>query len=97
MTLCHRDWWQLHNEREKLRLAWAEFFQEYELLFCPLSASAAYPHDHEGDRADRTILVNGKPEPTTDQLFCAGLSCNVYLPYSVAPVGFTRSQLPCGL
>ncbi len=97
VTLCHRDWWQLHNEREKLRLAWAEFFQEYDLLLCPIAASAAYPHDHEGERADRTILVNGKPEPTTDQLFWAGLSCNVYLPSSVAPVGLTRSQLPCGL
>ncbi|HBI28474.1 MAG TPA: amidase, partial [Deltaproteobacteria bacterium] len=41
--------------------------------------------------------VNGKPEPITDQLFWAGLSCNVYLPSSVAPVGSTRSQLPCGL
>ena len=97
VTLHHRDWWQLHNEREKLRLAWAEFFREYDLLLCPAAASAAYPHDHEGERADRMIPVNGKPEPTVDQHFWAGLSCNVYLPSSVAPVGLTRSQLPCGL
>ena len=97
VTLHHRDWWQLHNEREKMRLAWADFFQEYDLLLCPAAASAAFPHDHEGERPDRTIPVNGGREPTTDQLFWAGISCSVYLPSTVAPAGFTKSQLPCGL
>jgi len=97
VTLFHREWWRYHTERQKLRFAWAEFFREYDLLLCPIAASAAFPHDHEGERADRTIPVNGKPEPTVDQLFWAGLSCNVYLPSTVAPVGLTRSGLPCGL
>ena len=97
VTLYHRDWWQLHNEREKMRIAWSNFFQEYDLFLCPTAASAAFPHDHEGERPERTIPVNGGHEPTTDQLFWAGLSCLVYLPSTVAPVGLTKSQLPCGL
>jgi len=97
VTLYHRDWWGLHNEREKMRQQWAAFFEDYDLLLCPTAASAAFPHDHEGLRADRTIPVNGGEEPTTDQLFWAGLPGVVYLPASVAPAGLTRSGLPCGL
>ena len=97
VTLSHRDWWQLHNEREKMRLAWADFFREYDLFLCPTAASTAFPHDHEGERPERTIVVNGRRELTTDQLFWAGISGVVYLPASVAPVGHTCSQLPCGL
>jgi len=97
VTLSHRAWWQLHNEREQMRLAWADFLHDYDLFLCPAAASAAFPHDHAGERSERTILVNGKQEPTTDQLFWAGLSGLVYLPASVTPVGLTRSRLPCGL
>jgi amidase len=96
-TLSHRAWWQLHNEREQMRLAWAAFFHEYDLFLCPAAASTAFPHDHEGERPERTIPVNGRRELTIDQLFWAGLSGLVYLPASVAPVGLTRSRLPCGL
>jgi amidase len=97
VTLTHRDWWKLHNEREELRQRWAAFFRDYDLLLCPAAASTAFPHDHAGERADRTIPVNGRPEPTTDQLFWAGLPGVVYLPATVAPVGLARDGLPCGL
>ncbi|MBT5850854.1 MAG: amidase, partial [Acidimicrobiaceae bacterium] len=53
--------------------------------------------DHSGERADRTITINGTQQPTTDQLFWAGWSCGVYLPATVAPAGLTRSGVPCGL
>ena len=97
VTISHRDWFALHNERELQRLAWARFFEDYDLLLCPIAASAAFPHDHEGERADRTIPVNGTPQPVVDQLFWAGWSCGPYLPGTVAPVGLTRSGLPCGI
>ena len=64
VTLSHRAWWQLHNEREQMRLAWADFFHEYDLFLCPAAASAAFPHDHEGERPERTIPVNGRRELT---------------------------------
>ena len=97
VTLRHRDWFAYHNERNRMCLKWAEFFQDYDLLLCPTAASAAFPHDQEGERADRTIPVNGGQEPTTDQLFWAGLSGVVFLPGTVAPAGLTKSGLPCGL
>lgn len=96
-TMHHKDWLALNEERGHFRLRWAEFFEEYDLLLCPAAASAAFPHDFEGERWERTIPVNGRPEPTTDQLFWAGYSGVVYLPSTVAPAGLTRSNLPVGV
>lgn len=80
-----------------MRLRWAEFFKEYDLLLCPAAASAAQPHDHKGERHERTITVNGRRVPTTDQLFWAGYPSVAYLPSTVAPIGLTRSELPVGV
>lgn len=97
ITMTYWEWSQWNAERESSRLAWNNFFDDYDVLLCPTAASTAYPHDHEGVRPDRTITVNGKEEPTTDQLFWAGWSCGVYLPGTVAPAGLTAAGLPCGL
>ena len=96
-AMLHRDWLRLNNRRHQLRLAWAEFFREWDVLICPAAASAACPHDHQGERHERTIMVNGKQVPTTDQLFWAGFSGVAYLPSTVAPAGFTRAGLPVGV
>ncbi len=97
MSMTHREWWQHHNRREAYRAEWARFFGEYDLLLCPTAASTAYPHDHAGTRATRTIPINGAPEPVVDQLFWAGWSCNSYLPGTTAPAGLCADGLPAGL
>jgi amidase len=96
-TLSHRDWLAANEERHRLRLKWAEFFRDYDLLLCPVTAGAAYPHDQEGERWERTILINGEPTPVTDDLFWAGLSGLIYLPATVAPAGLTAKGLPVGV
>ncbi|MEM9467751.1 MAG: amidase [Actinomycetota bacterium] len=97
ITLSHWEWAAYDRERQHMQAAWDDFFDDYDLLLCPTAASVAYPHDHEGIRAERTITVNGHETPTVDQLFWAGFSCGVHLPGTVAPAGFTASGLPCGL
>jgi amidase len=96
-VLPHRDWLAANEARHRMRWKWAQFFKEWDLLLCPVTASAAFPHDHEGERYQRTIEVNGRRVPTTDQLFWAGLTCMVYLPATVAPVGLTPGGLPVGV
>ena len=96
-TMAHRDWLAFNEERHRMRWRWHEFFQEYDLLLSPVASSAAFPHDHAGERWQRTIAVNGKKVPTTDQLFWAGYSCVAYLPASVAPIGFSPKGLPIGV
>ncbi len=96
-ALSHREWLAADEARHRMRLKWAEFFEQVDLLLCPAAASAAFPHDHEGERNTRTIEVNGRRVPTTDQLFWAGYSCLVYLPSTVAPIGLTPRGLPVGV
>jgi amidase len=97
VTMNHRDWLAVNNRRARMAAAWQQFFDTHDIFLCPTAASAAFPHDHEGQRADRTITVNGKPEPTVDQLFWAGYSGVCYLPSTVAPAGITAAGLPAGL
>jgi len=96
-TLLHRDWLAFDEARHKMRWKWHAFFEEWDLLLCPPAASAAFPHDQQGERHERTIRVNGKDVPTTDQLFWAGYPGEVYLPATVAPIGFTPAGLPVGV
>lgn len=96
-TMHHRDWLAFNEERHKMRWKWHDFFQEYDLLLCPAASSAAFPHDHAGERWQRTVTINGKKVPTTDQLFWAGYTCVSYLPASVAPIGLSKSGLPIGV
>ena len=95
-ALPHRDWLKLNNERHGLRRMFAAFFADWDILLCPAAASAAPPHDHKGERWARKTTVNGKPVPSTDQLFWAGYSSLVYLPSVVGPAGLAKSGLPVG-
>lgn len=96
-VMHHKDWLAYNERRHHMRLKWADFFHDYDLLLCPAASSAAFPHDHEGERQDRTIFVNGKRVPTTDQLFWAGYPAMAYLPSTVAPAGLTPEGLPVGV
>ncbi|UCH49285.1 MAG: amidase [Betaproteobacteria bacterium] len=96
-TMSHRDWHGWNEKREALRHAWLRFFHDWDLLLCPTAASAAFEHNQHGERWQRMIPVNGRPQPTTTQLFWAGLSGMVYLPATVAPVAFTDERLPVGV
>ena len=96
-TLAHRDWLIANEARHKMRLAWAEFFGEYDLLLCPPLGTPALPHDHQGEPFARAITVNGKRVPVTDQLFWAGYAGLCFLPATVAPAGLTPQGLPVGV
>ena len=96
-TLHHRDWLIANETRHKMRLKWAEFFDNYDVLLCPIVTSPAFPHNHEGDPFGRTLTINGKERPIADQLFWAGYSGLFYLPATAAPAGLTPQGLPVGV
>jgi amidase len=93
----HRSWFLAHQQRAALRRQWGTFFQSFDVLLCPVAASAAFPHDQQTERPFRQIQVNGRAENYNDQLFWAGLASLAYLPATVAPVGFTSAGLPVGV
>ena len=96
-VMPHRTWLMVNERRHQMRLLWNRFFDDWDVMLCPAAASAAFPHDHVGDRHLRSIEVNGKKVPTTDQLFWAGYSGAFYLPSTVVPIGLTPQGLPSGV
>lgn len=96
-TTRHREWLRDNERRAHYREAWAAFFENYDLLLCPAAASTAFKHDQKGDRLDRLISINGKPESVLYQMFWASICGLAYLPSTVAPAGICKDGLPCGL
>ena len=96
-VLPHRDWLKYNERRHQMRLLWDQFFDDWDVMICPAAASAAFPHDQQGERHERKITVNGRQVPTTDQLFWAGYSGCFYLPSTIAPMGLTPQGLPAGV
>jgi amidase len=97
ISMTHRDFLIGNERRQRMRRAWARFFQDYDVFLCPVAASPAQPHDHAGERWERRITVNSHRVPATDQMFWAGISCFYLLPATAAPLGFTTDGLPIGV
>ena len=93
-TQAHKDWLLASNRRHQMRLAWAEFFKDWDVVLCPNAATAAYPHSMPGERWERMIIVNSKPQPLTTQMWWAGISGMCYLPGTAAPIGLSPEGLP---
>jgi amidase len=96
-TLHHRDWLIGNEARHKMRLKWAAFFKDFDVLLCPPVTTTAFSHNHDGEPFDRSIVVNGKAKPIAEQLFWAGYSGLFYLPSTVAPAALTPQGLPTGV
>jgi amidase len=96
LTLSHRDWLRLDEERHRYRVKWAQFFEGCDVLLCPPLSSAAFAHT-PGSPQNRMLSVNGREVPFEDQLFWAGYAGAFYLPATVAPAGVTSGGLPVGV
>ena len=92
----HRDWVRQNNQRAALRMAWKNFYKEWDILLCPQSPTVAFPHDH-GPQGARTLDVDGIAQPYFQQVFWAGLITVAYLPSTVFPTGLSEAGLPIGL
>lgn len=96
MTMSHREWLHLDEERHAMRAAWRVFFAEHDLLLCPVLATTAFPHDTRPP-AFRTLEVNGREVPFGTQLFWAGYPGASFLPATAAPLGLAADGLPVGM
>ena len=93
----HRDFFNIEQKRQIIRNEWAKFFENWDILLCPNTASTAMYHDQELPRHQRTILINGKKESYNDQLFWPGLAVYSYLPSTSFPAGLAKNGLPIGI
>jgi len=95
-TVRHREWLQTNEIRMRYRIAWREFFKDFDVVLAPIAATPAFLHDQNPDRDKRVMRVNGKDISYNDQLFWAGLAAMPYLPSTAAPIGFVEG-LPVGM
>lgn len=92
----HGEWLALDNERQKIRLQWRDFFNDWDIVIAPISATAAFPHNHSAYQG-RTLQVDGKAVPYFQQIYWAGLATLSYLPSTCFPTGLSKDGLPIGL
>jgi amidase len=93
----HLGWLRNDKERARMRRVWADWFEHYDALLCPVLPVPAFPHDQERDMMTRTLTVNGVEEPYLIVTNWAGLVGVVGLPSAVPPVGRTPAGLPVGV
>ncbi|MDA1315440.1 MAG: amidase [Acidobacteria bacterium] len=97
----HRAWLRNNDARELTRIAWREFFDEWDILVCPQMTTPAFEHNHSAKAFDiggpRTIMVDNEAQPYFQQLFWSGVITVAYLPSTVFPTGPSRTGLPIGL
>ena len=95
-VLDHRSWTQHHNARTEYRLRWKRFFEDWDIVICPISVTTAFDHDHRPNE-ERTLTVDGAQVSYFDQIFWAGLATVAYLPSTAFPTGTADDGLPIGL
>lgn len=95
-VMSHREWVSWDQRRIRLRQQWQAFFGQCDLLIAPVATSLPIHHNHQGQRWERMVSVNGQPQPHTHSLFWAGYPGVVGLPATAFPLGLTREGMPVG-
>ena len=84
--------------RGGVRASWRAFYREFDALICPVSPTAAFPHDHEPDHEraqvdrERRRAALCRPAPVWP-----GVATLPGLPATAVPVGRTPEGLPIGV
>ncbi len=95
----HRVWDVLHRQRGEARQRWAEFFENIDVLLCPVAPVPAFTHVHatEGSNWAHSTLSDFGDMPYRHLLRWNTLIGSAYLPVTTPPVGRTASGLPVGI
>ena len=97
MASRFRDVLTATDRRQHQRVAWADFFGDYDLALAPVMPVAAFPHDTDRPFAERKLDVDGTAVPhylATAWVCAIGV---MLLPVVTLPVGLTESGLPVGV
>jgi amidase len=79
-----------------MRARWAEFFQVFDVLLCPVMLTPAFVQD-ASEFSTRRIQVNGVDRAYIEHIQWPGLITMALLPSTVIPVGRTAGGLPVGV
>lgn len=95
-VLDHRSWSDHDQRRTHYRLRWRAFFDDWDVVLCPISATTAYAHDHR-PKPERVLVVDRAETSHYEHYFWVGLATVAYLPSTAFPSGLSNDGLPIGL
>lgn len=93
----HRQWARLNEARQRVRLKWEAFFQDYDVLLMPVTLRPAIEHDQEGNVYTRHIHVDGQSRRYFEQFVWIAPATAALLPVTVAPLQRSPEGLPIGM
>ena len=85
------------EEQNRIKAAWAQFFERFDVVLAPVFGVSAFAHDHSFPFEDRRLQINGGSHLYEDQIRWPALASVGELPVTVAPVGFDNDGLPVGV
>jgi amidase len=92
----HGTWAENNNKRFLIRQQWQRFFNDWDIVICPQTATTAFPQD-QGGYLERKIMVDNTEQDYFQQVFWSGLVTVAHLPSTVFPTGLSQEGLPIGL
>ncbi|TBW51887.1 amidase [Marinobacter halodurans] len=90
----HADWLAGDEQRAQLQHRWKRFFETFDAVLCPVVNTLAFRHDQETAATERTLTINGQPQPYMDVTVWAGIAAISGLPALSLPVGYSDEGLP---
>lgn len=97
--VSHRQWDVRHRERGRVRRRWAEFFDDVDVLLCPVTPIPPFRHVHseQGSNWATATIDEFGGMPYGQLVLWNALIGSAYLPVTTPPVGFTADGLPVGI
>lgn len=94
-TATAADFLLFHEQRERYRQAYREFFGDFDILLTPMTLVGPFPHPTL-PVADRTFTITGKSVPFDYLSFYPGIASLPGQGATAFPIGHTTAGLPIG-
>ena len=96
LVMDAHDYLALLRRRETARLAWREFFRDWDIIIAPMALDAAFPHQ-TAEFHERTLVVDNQTVPYFSNILFPMLAIFSGLPSTAFPAGLDSQGLPLGL
>lgn len=97
IRLLHKDWLAWNEHRAQLALKWQAYFENFDVLLCPVTPSPAMVHMQDTNAHDRPFEVAGKKRRYMENIIWPGVATSCNLPATSVPLPKHSSGLPMGL
>lgn len=97
-----RDFVGLTSRQAHLQDRWANWFNDFDVLLCPVSLNVAFEHQIEDGHGpvpqiSRSLTINDRKVPYLDNLRWPGVATVANLPSTVRPLNTLVSNMPAGV